>query len=205
MKRTMSAEEALTLFESVALPVLGRAFALNTCIEQTRILIDVLAAFGIAAEPLATKLHLVCIEKEFQFFVSGDPDDLVRVRQVKAGYKHRGGGEETIGYHTVALVERRLLVDLTLAQASCPEFGFHIEPCIVVIDLQGPLPEDRLPDIHMGGINDDGLTFTVRWAGDWSREFESAPGWEPSHLRELIRAIIVAMRVHQLTQQPEVV
>lgn len=203
--RPVRAEEALALFEAVALPVLGRAFALNTCIEQTRILIDVLAGFGIAAEPLATKLHLVCEEKGFQFFISGDDADLRSARRNPTGFRARPNREgETLGYHTVALVERRLMVDLTLAQASAPEYAFHIEPQMVMVDFHEQLPPDHLPDVKMSGATDDGIEFTVRWIGVPARDWESAPGWEPSHLVNLIGGLQFAMKAHR-AMQPEVV
>lgn len=198
----MSAEKTLELFESVARPALNE-FSRNTCIEQSRILIEVLARFGIAAEPLATKYHVVCAQCECQFFSSGDPVDRKNAQALTKGlrYRHSDRPDEVFGYHTVVLVERRLVADPTFAQAHMPEFGFHLKPELVVIPLPGPLEPDTLPDIDIEGLNDDNVPFTARWIGVPDNDWEGTPAWEPSHLWGLIDILEAHMRLEMVKQR----
>lgn len=179
----------LELFESCALPYLSYLKP-NTCIEQTRILIDCLAHFGVAAEPLATKLHLVCPSNGFQYFISGDPRDHRKAHSISAGFRSRLNREgETLGYHTVALVERCILADLTLHQCSVPEFEFHLKQSLVQIPFGAPLAADQLPDIRLEGVSDNDVPFTLRYIGVADHDWAATPAWEPSHLVELIALI----------------
>jgi hypothetical protein len=191
----MKAETVLGLFEHAARPSLN-FFARNTCIEQTRILIEVLKRFGIEAEPLATKLHVVCPAKRYQFLLSGDPADLRNAKRFTPRViERKNDADETLGYHTVTLVGgRRLLVDLTLAQASSEEFDFAIDPQTFVLPLPFAIPPDELPDLRLECATDAGVPFTVRYIGVPDRDWERAPAWEPSHLWALIDLIEWRMR-----------
>ena len=192
----MTAEHALELFERVARKPLDTLDA-NTCIEQSRILIEVLRRFGIAAEPLSTKFFLVCKQCEFQFFSSGDPVDHENAKRVAKGYEYRNNHrpDADFGYHIVVLVERRLVVDLTTAQASVPDYGFILRPEMVILPLPKRVGEDMLPDIEVEAHNDDGIPFTARWIGVRDESFRSTPAWEPSHLWPLIDIFEAQMRL----------
>lgn len=185
----MTTEETLDLFETCAMPYLSM-FERNTCIEQTRILIEVLKRFSVPARPLATKFHLVCKACEFQFFASGDPMDMLRAEALAKGViKRKNSANETLGYHTVAVVDQRFVVDLTMAQAEAEQFNFRLRPCMLVMPAEEPIAEDYLPDIQAEGVNDEDVSFTMRWIGTDNRDFEKTPAWEPSHLWPLIGII----------------
>lgn len=191
----MTAEEALELFEQAARPWLDMCFARNTCMEQSRVLVEVLKRFGIAAEPLATKLHVVCAAREFQFFSSGDPADHEKARRLPKGYRRNPSDrpDDEWGYHTVALVERRILADMTFAQAESEEFDFRLKPQMVTVPFPSPVPPGELPDVYVSGESTNGVPFTVRWMGVADRDWEDKPAWEPSHLWKLIDDIGLAM------------
>ena len=190
----LGAEAALDLFEEVARKYLA-AFDRNTCIEQTRILIEVLRRFDIQAEPLATKLHLLCKDKDFQYFMSGDERDRQNAMKLARGFiQRRNDAGDVLGYHTVALVERRVFVDLTLAQCESPEFGFQLDPQMLVVPFPHPLKEGCLADIGCSGVSSNGVPFDVRWISVPDRGWERTEAWEPSHLWPLIGLIVQEMR-----------
>jgi hypothetical protein len=191
----VKAEDALELFERVSRPALNQ-FSRASCIEQTRILIEVLARFGVAAEPVSTKFHLVCEKRKFQFFASGDPGDYELARRLCPGIISRANdvGERT-GYHVVALVERRILADLTTAQAQSPEFNFWLRPWLVALPFPEPVPEGELFDVRVNGETDNHVPFTARWIAVPDRSFEATPAWEPSHLWPLIDIFEAHMRL----------
>lgn len=184
----MTAELALELFEYCARPFLA-GFGKNTCIEQVRILSEVLKRLGISTEPMACKLHVSVPSHDFQFFASGDPRDYENAKKLAHRFvSRRNRQDEILGYHTVALVERRIFVDLTLAQVSNEEFRFILDPCMVSFAVTEPF-DPPFFDISADATTNTGTPFTVHWIGVEDRSFEKTPAWEPSHLWKLIDMI----------------
>lgn len=188
--------ELIWLFERKARKYLN-TFDRHTCIEQTRILIETLGRFDIRAEALGTKFICKVPSKEFQFFVSGDPVDHENAKKHARGFAMKPGRPptDTKAYHVAGLIERRIFVDLTAAQASVPEWGFVLESQMLAIPFPEPLPEGEWPDIKVSGTSDNGVDFTMQWIGVADRDWEPTPAWEPSHLWPLIDIIEAEMRL----------
>lgn len=162
----------------------------NTCIEQTRILVEVLHRFGVAAEPIGTKLHVVCDACQFQFVSGVDERDLANARGMGLDLHYRPGDA---GSHTVALVERRWLVDLTVSQAAAEEYGFRLTPELCCIDMRTEIPAGDLPHVKANAVSDNDTPFSIQWIGVPIRDWESTEAWEPSHLWGIIDTIEARM------------
>jgi len=188
-----TATEVLDLFERQARPWLN-VFEKNTCIEQTRVLIECLKAFGVRARPVGAKLHVVCPARGMQFVTGIAAEEAARGKKIAKSWIERKPPDNK--HHVVALVEDHILVDLTVAQASSPESNFLIEPRM----LAAPSPEPIViaPDSHWrikaNAALDDGTKFTIEWILTADEDWLDTLAWEPSHLWPLIHRIVHEMR-----------
>ena len=193
------AAKILAAYRAIARPFIDRIFEPSTCIEQSRVLIEVLKRFGIAAEPISTKMVVTCTAKDYQFVTGLDPEEEERGKQICKSFvqKHQNNPipRDWIVRHVVVLVERRFWVDSTLYQASTPRFNFDLDPDVIVLPLGEPLPPEYLPDLEAGYVADDGTEFTVRWIAVNDFAWQRDDGWEPSHLWPLIDRIERDMRI----------
>lgn len=191
----LTPEQALKLYARVARPVLDKCFKPSTCIEQSRVLIEVLARFNIEAEALGTKLLVACKEKQYQFLSGLDDEELQRAKLKASSYEVRADSfSSEWGRHVVVIVDKMILVDSTLAQASSQEHGFHLNADLYTVQFPHVLPEDEVPDLEIECSGDDGTKFSVRWVGTDDSDWEQTEAWEPSHLWPLIDLIEMKMR-----------
>lgn len=192
----MQTFELLDLYEQCARPYLDAIFQPATCIEQTRVLLEVMGRFGVEAKSTGVVLLMKCPAKEIQYATGLDAEELWQARRVvKAPITDRANnrGEVCGGRHVVALVDHgKFLVDPTWYQASIPEVDFYLEPEILVVPV--PEPMEDLGTVKMEIMNDDGLSFQLEYYGRPERDWEHDEGWEPSHLMELIGFIERDMR-----------
>jgi len=203
MTVTMTAQDArvlklLDLYEQTARALLNRLFKPDTCIEQTRVLLEVMRRFDVRADALGCKLHVVCDAKQFQFITGVDREEIERGRSIAKRFIERKAAredQEQYKRHVVALLDDRFIVDSTMHQASSTEFGVIIAPVIVTL---GPLAPRSAPDscwdMEAVCTLDDGLELKARWITTTDRDWLDAPGWEPSHLWPLIDRIERDMR-----------
>jgi hypothetical protein len=196
MIRTAAVVELLEIYERVARPHLDKIFKPTTCTEQTRVLIEVLARFGVEAQPLGVKLCVTYEAGGFQFLSGLDPEERERARTTCRGYVERPNSEGNIvhGRHVVAVVERHVLVDSTLHQASAPEYGLTLKPMLIVLPFEKRIGGEGLtPCLDARFELDNGEKLDVRWIGTPDRGWVDDDGWEPSHLWPLIDFIEIAM------------
>ncbi len=123
-------------------PFIVKFIALNNCVLITRIAIDVLGDFGIAASPLT--VHVVGHNAAYDRLVRnlGSPTDPEAFRRlcnehVASTFRVGGGGEDGPNdwpHHLVAIVEGRQLLDLSIGQASSAERGIELSPILARCD-----------------------------------------------------------------------
>jgi hypothetical protein len=197
-------EEVLQIYRKIARPWLDKIFEPATCTEQSRVLLEVLKRFGIAAEPVGTKMIVTCQAQEYQFVTGIDEEEKERARRTAKAYIERHAKGETVRVirHVVLLVERRILVDSTLHQASARSFKFQIEPDIVILPFPQQLGSEHLFDAQAKAETRDGIEFEIRWIATDDRDWEQDDGWEPSHLWPLIDRIESDMRLVTGTDRP---
>ena len=188
----------LDLYETCARPWLNQIFKPNTCIEQTRVLLEVIQRFGVRAEAVGTKLIVKCEAREYCFISGLDADELhSAMNTAKRFILHGNDHDATLNRrHVCALVDQRFLADSTLHQASSEQFGVKIPAAITVI---GPLafPSDHRAtgsDVTAEYALDDGARLAARWITTPDRDWLDDPAWEPSHLWRLIDRIERDMR-----------
>jgi hypothetical protein len=185
----------LGLYEAVARRYLNYLEP-NTCVEQTRILIEVLRKFGVEAEAFGVVLVVKCPSKGFQFVAGMDEKEAAEGRKkVTASWieKTNSDGLTYPGRHVVALVNRSILVDATVSQASNTEFDFHLDRQILVVPFPKPLLPGRHVDALIQAATEDGCQFTIEYLSRPERDWEKDDGWEPSHLWKLIDRIAEEM------------
>ena len=188
-------ERLLNLYTQVARPYLD-VFPPATCIEQTRVLVEVLRRFNISADGLGVKLVVTYPAGDYQFVSGLDTEDRERGRAVAKAWLERpnSNGEVIGGRHVVALVERLWMIDSTLHQASQPSFGLSIPADVYTIPFDAPLADDHWPVIDAKYTLDEGDEFSVQWIATPTREWEKSDAWEPSHLWPAIDRIEAEMR-----------
>ena len=104
----------------------------NSCIAQTRIVVDIFTRLKIPVRPITCSL-VVAVEERDYAYISGftDKERGEIARQAKH-FGSRYSGEELWRGHAFALVDG-WLVDTALDQASAPEHGFYMYPDILSV------------------------------------------------------------------------
>lgn len=187
--------ELIDRFNAVASPYLD-LFPAATCIEQSRILIEVLCELGICAEPIETAMKVHCPELNLAYVAGADAEERERGKAVAGEWIDRTTpAHEGYGHLVVAALVNgeNFLLDPTMAQASMPEPGMAIPRGVLPI---GPLSQWPAPGSQIDAGLDlaDGKRIAVTWLIRDTRKFESTPAWEPSHLWPIIHVIVREMK-----------
>lgn len=186
--------ELVDRFNWVAQPYLKR-FPLASCIEQSRILVEVLPEFGAKVEAIEATMIVRCGPLNLAYISGADPEERARGKAIAGTFLDRTTPEgEGYGHVVVAaeIAGRPYLLDPTMSQASMPDRDFLIPRGVLAI---GPLSQRPAPDcqIEAGFVLDDGKEVTTTWNIKETRNFERTQAWEPSHLWSLIHHIIREM------------
>lgn len=133
--------EVVRLLVEMARPMILRRFRPSSCIASTRVAIDVLARFGMPAEPLPVTVY-ICNEI-FARHVErvGQPateEEARRLFEVDGGHTILIGDRpdaDTQGYpgHLVCLLRPDLMIDLSIDQATRPQKGIVLRPFAVPV------------------------------------------------------------------------
>ena len=194
---------ALEHFARIAPPYL-EPFKRNTCIEQTRILLECLKRVGVPGRPEAVRLVVQCEALKLVFVSGSTAKERERARRKGIditeldlnGKPIAPCGQDTdqnrVG-HVVAVINGRYLADPTLSQASMPDHGLTIEREIVFV---GPFTQQLRTNSEVAATFslNSGQVIDVRWAltGRW--DFRKTAAWEPSHLWPIIDEISAQMK-----------
>ena len=100
-------------------------------------------------------------------------------------------GNDYRGRHVVAWINREIIVDSTLYQASSPDHGIEITPRLIVIPFPRRTPKNDLPHIKaVYKLDDEKTEILVEWVGTHDCDWEHTPSWDSSHLTGLIKRIV---------------
>lgn len=104
----------------------------SACILTTRVAVDVLRAYGVRVQPVAA--HVEVFNPAYVGHVErGEPEAAEtdpRCWSARLGFTGEEQEDDRIDIHVVAVVEDRLLLDLTLDQCSRPEHDVVLTPGI---------------------------------------------------------------------------
>lgn len=184
-------EVVVRLFENLAQPILACFPNRNSCVEQTRVVVEVMRAFKLKAVPKPVKLM---VKAPGYAYVSGlDAEERGRAQATAGEFIEKSPMDGGFPGHLCAVVERRWMIDTTLDQASCPAKGVEIPPVIMVYPLAREInPDDIALDARME--NDAGLALEVRYLPLHDHSFLTSEAWEKDHLLPAIGAICHRMR-----------
>jgi hypothetical protein len=187
--------ELIGRFNTVAGPYLSY-FPAASCIEQSRILLEVLRALDVRSEAIETAMKVHCRELNLAYVTGADAEGRARGKAA-AGFWIDRTTPEAEGYgHVVvaaAIDGGTFLIDPTIGQASIPDRGLIIPRVVMPV---GPLEQWPTPgcEITAGMDLDDGKLIEVTWLIRDTRHFESTEAWEPSHLWALIGRLVREMK-----------
>jgi hypothetical protein len=189
--------ELIDRFNAVAGPYL-EFFPAASCIEQSRILVEVLHALDVKAEAVGTAMTVLCPALNVAYLTGVNAEERARGKAIAGEWIDRPASNGTAGEdcgHVVVLAlidDDNFLVDPTIGQASMPERGVVIPRLAMPI---GPLAVWPGPGCELvAGLDlDDGKSVEVTWQLRETRAFESTPAWEPSHLWPLIGRLVREM------------
>lgn len=187
--------ELIDRFNWVARPYLG-LFAPATCIEQSRILVEVLPEFGAKAEALECSLKVDCPALRLVYIAGATAQDRARGKAKVDDWIDLGTrGDDADQIHVAVAAEiagQFFLLDPTFSQASMPDRGLTIPRHVLAV---GPLSQRPAPGtmIDAGLVLDGGTHIKASWIMRESRDFERTPAWEPSHLWPLIHRLVREM------------
>jgi len=128
-------------------PLMAHSFSRDSCIAATRICIDSLAAFGVVAEPVAVRVvifnpAMVRNIERFGRLPSSREETLEWYERCGAWSVGIGSGLSQPGRwpgHLVAYVAaHRLLIDLSLDQATRREHGIVLNPTVLEVPVDSP-------------------------------------------------------------------
>jgi hypothetical protein len=176
MSAGLTAEQVTAALLEVA-PSMKQVTGGAECILLTRVAVDVCRACGVPAKPLAVTVQL---------HSDSDPDATVRL-----GFSGDVEGEDLWDGHLVCVVDRRLMLDLTIDSMTVPEFGLTPQPLCESID-SAFLSEGQLVIPVEGGR-------AVYSALPERKDYRGEPKWEPWPPEKTnALAAKVASRAHNL-------
>lgn len=139
-------------------PTLKKVLGTSECIRHTRIAVDVCHHWGVRARalPVAVEINAPGAPMPLRLGFEGDPVEDSR-------------GAETIwDGHLVAMLDGRLMLDLTIDSMARPEFGLKPEPFVVRV----PVKFDRFEVDVDGGR-------AIYIATPDRTDYRTTPSWSP--------------------------
>ena len=187
----MTRLEVIYAFVRLARPIMVRAIGRQSCIASTRITIEVMARFGIVAEPAPCKLIAQCDALKLVYlsgFSGKEKREMSRKAKSFTTRRHNPHDRGWCG-HVVAVIENRIWLDASLDQIHSPEHGFEIphEMLVVLLDPKIPVPDTALEAVV--DVGEHRVKIHYRPSGDFS--FCDTPAWEFDAGMELIVDCIV--------------
>lgn len=188
-------EQILALLTAQARPLILDYWGAYSCIASTRIAIDVLAEFGIAADALPVHAYIfnAPLWKRLEAGECPEAREIERLYEVDGSWSIGLGfggdmGENKWPGHLVALVRRpQVIVDLSLDQASRPERQIHLAPIVAPADQSFLAGAGQL----VGSVNDTVIAYeTIEEHG-----YLGSPDWkERERHRRVVPEIVERIR-----------
>lgn len=150
-------------------PALARAVGgIDHCILFTRMAVDVCRKRGIGAKALPVSVAM-----------TADADPEVKILLGIEGHEPKDAPDDLWDGHLVAILDRRLLLDLSIDSVARPELGLVPEPFVAEVS----------PDFAAGGtVNLPVRGGTVRYRAQPERkDYRDLPAWEQATDDEIAR------------------
>lgn len=151
----------------------------SACILATRVAVDVLRAHGVRVQPVAVHVevfnpaYVEHIERGEHEAIETDP----RCWSAQLGFTGEEQGDDRVDMHVVAVVEDRLLLDLTLDQCSRPEHDVVLTPGI----FEGLSPEFARGEPKSYPVHGCSVVYE---AHPEEKGFLASPYWTESAVRQ---------------------
>ena len=175
-----------------------RYYRIDSCIISTRVAVEVMKQLGYAAYPQSVacsvynaamvkriqKLGWPSSQEEFQAWIKEDPS----IWSVAIGHRHPG--ETGFVGHLVAIIEKNILVDLSLDQASRPQYNMELCPYARIVT-----DEFLKGEKSVAIVNDMAIAYEITNESDWklSSNWTDKRQYEP-----LVAAVLDKMKVEQM-------
>jgi len=200
------------LFEALATSdirgVLGQYFSANSCINSTRVLIEVFRRCGLVARPFAVRVMVFSrafaerAEREGRIPQSDDElhawCDQPGVYSVGIGFGVPNMPPDRWAGHLVLRAGLHYLLDATISQASRPARGIHMPDVVLLDDV--PLAFWRGEGFAVSGSPDGSV---IRYEPDigntgylQSPAWELRPGIEAAAYRDILALLATAGGLH---------
>ena len=190
MTKKLSTEEIVFAI-GFAQPAIRAQFGANACIVGTRVAVEVLRHYELRAEPMAVQVqvynpaYVESVERGKSLdAIADDPE----CWSAQLGFTGQPQADGELDMHVVALVEGRMLLDLTLDQCSAPEHNVVLTPGVF---------NELSPDFASGGtmiypVNGCNVVYT---AHPKEKGYLTAPYWtERVHREPFVRATLRRIR-----------
>lgn len=187
-------KRAIAALHAVARPIILRRFRPDSCIASTRIGQMALAEFGVQAGALSVEVTLINRPyAEVWSRLGRDPkaDELPDDAYALAlGHEREGVDDDDTYNGHVVLTAGRYMVDLSIDQASRPQYGIQVRPLLA----QMPSGWWRGRDPQISYSANAILVYVAR--AD-KRGFVEGDNWTSLNLlRPTVREVVAAMREH---------
>lgn len=190
-------EAVLTAFRATAKPWFRRFYSPDCCILSTRVAIEALGHFGVKAFPMTVEAFV--FNRKFEQLVSKHGRFPANRAELLDWTDRQGGWSLGVGLggdpepkkwpgHLVAIVDRAVLIDCSLDQASRPHKGIAIPPIV-----DAPVTEDFIAGREpiVGRI---GPLVSKYQARPMDVSYRRTPDWtEPVRLHRTLDPIVEEM------------
>lgn len=165
---SVNIDEILMVYTEIARPVMRRYMSPNSCVSATRVTIECLERFGIAARPQAVK-WLVSLPARELCYASGLTE--AERATAKQSVYHDWNTENPWNGHLIALTDE-WLIDSSFDQALIALGG---KPEDVILTLK--IPEPRFGSIDCEGLTDEQETIRIQYVATDDCEWKSSEAW----------------------------
>jgi len=196
----------IKLFVEVAAPIFRERFRADSCINATRVTVEVLRAFGVRAEPCSVLFVAANGAYVRRLSERGSlPDKETLDRWIAEDGAWALGVDTTstrdgkFAGHLVAIAQD-FLIDASARQFSRPERSLVVPD--IFVGETNPRFRKGKGSIVFAGSDGEVLTYTVRKPDDGS--WRTAPGWQLSEGNAHVFADIVNFMTEALGHGPKV-
>ena len=155
-----------------------KEFRADSCIASTAVALDVLTKYGVFAEPFPIRsliFNKPYASRMVDSFGWPNAEEVQRWAQEDGSYSIGVGVGTSLpnkwAGHLTALVERRFLLDLSIDQASRPQYNIVLNPFSIEVDEKFLSGEPKVFALNECVIRLDVLR------GEENNEYTSSPDW----------------------------
>lgn len=187
----------LAAYGRVARHVILRYLERQSCIASTRITVEVMRHFQLAAKALPMRLVVECPKLKYAYVSGLTAAQKAHAKKQSVAWSTRGGGYDG---HVVALVANSWIVDASIDQVESAEHGFTVPPSVLLVPVPIGINRRRM-HIEIQGVTDNGHELKIRYMSSRDKTFYATPAWELcTDLGSVVDLVISAVRAEMLRQ-----